>query len=135
MRHQDWPERLADFIESRRAEPFAWGMNDCCLFACDAVLAMTGVDAAAAYRGRYKTQRGAYALLRRIDGGGIEEAARRAWGEPLPAPLMAQRGDPVLIETEYGPGLGICLGATIACVTPSGLTTLPITAAEMVWRV
>lgn len=52
-RVEDWPERLAAFIEQRRKMPFAWGSNDCALFAADAVCAITGVDLGEPFRGRY----------------------------------------------------------------------------------
>ena len=58
MRRADWPERLAEFIEARRLEPFAWGKNDCALFAADAVNLLIGVDYAESLRG-YTTERGA----------------------------------------------------------------------------
>ena len=66
MRKEDWPERLMALIAERRSRPFAWGEQDCALFACDAVAAMTGADPAAWFRGRYRTRRGAYALLKRF---------------------------------------------------------------------
>ena len=50
-RLEDWPERLAAFVEARRAMPFRWGQNDCALFAADAVAAVTGVDLAERWRG------------------------------------------------------------------------------------
>jgi hypothetical protein len=134
VRRQDWPERLARFIAARRGEAFAWGRNDCCLFAADWALEATGADAAAEYRGRYRTRRGAYALLRRVSGGGVAAAATRAWGAPI-APLLAQRGDVVAVETEYGEALGVHLGERIAVVTPEGLGFLSPRAAEAAWRI
>jgi hypothetical protein len=53
----DWPEQLAAFIEARRDMPFDWAVNDCCVLAADAVLAMTGRDFLADYRGRYVMKR------------------------------------------------------------------------------
>ena len=63
QRSADWPERLADMIEQRRSEPFAWGANDCCLFPADVVRAMTGFDFAAAWRGQYDSAIGAQRQL------------------------------------------------------------------------
>jgi hypothetical protein len=51
-RYEDWPQRLVAAIEAARGRPFSWGAMDCCLFAADVVLAMTGVDYAAGFRGR-----------------------------------------------------------------------------------
>ena len=50
-RLQDWPSRLAEFVESRRDVGFARGKADCCMLVADAVQAMTGVDYAARWRG------------------------------------------------------------------------------------
>jgi hypothetical protein len=58
-----WPELLDAFIESRKLHAFAWGEHDCCLFAADAVLAMTGVDLAADFRGKYHDAKGALEML------------------------------------------------------------------------
>ena len=48
-----WRQQLDALIASRMAAPFAWGAHDCCLFAADAVLAQTGEDPAAEFRGTY----------------------------------------------------------------------------------
>jgi len=32
-RRDNWPDLLAAYIKAKRNEPFAWGSNDCCLFA------------------------------------------------------------------------------------------------------
>lgn len=95
---------LTEFIERRLDTPFAWGRSDCCLFAADAVLAITAVDHAAKFRGRYKTARGARQLLEAS--GGVAGMVERA-GLIEVAPLLAQRGDVVLLETEHGDALGI----------------------------
>jgi hypothetical protein len=105
----DWTARLAATIRAREDAPFAWGTFDCCLAAADAMLAMTGVDAAQGARG-YKTARGALGALRRIAGRdvGIGEliermaeirAARLGLAEH-PRIVQAGRGDVGLIEVE-----------------------------------
>jgi hypothetical protein len=148
-RREDWPRRLVEFLEAAHGRPFSWGTFDCCLFACDAVEAMTGVDPARPFRGRYRTRRGAYAALKRFTGsrhcrGGLKETAERIAGElgmPEVRPLMAQRGDVVLIESapgERGDALGIVdmTGRHVSVVAPdSGYRRLPLAAAERAWRV
>lgn len=95
-RHSDWAKRLREFEESRSATPFAWGTNDCCLFAADAVEAMTGFDIAADYRG-YTTEQQA---LTKITMFGtlesmIESIARRFHLSEV-KPQQAKRGDVAL---------------------------------------
>jgi len=105
MRREDWPERLAALLAERERLPFAWGERDCCLFAADCVLAVTGVDPAAELRGTYATAGEAGTLLFQRFGGGVIEmieamALRHGW-EEIPVGL-AGRGDLVLIEDSAG---------------------------------
>ena len=64
LRYPDWPERMHSAIRAKKGAPFERGVNDCCLFACDIALAMTGVDPGEPFRGKYSTKRGAFAQLR-----------------------------------------------------------------------
>ena len=109
---------LARFIEERRRMPFAWGSNDCCLFAADWVLAATGRDIAADYRGRYSS---ALPALRFVEaGGGVEAMIERAGGGRVDAKL-ARRGDVIARDVGNGKGLGVCIGALAAFVAEDGL--------------
>jgi hypothetical protein len=131
-RLRDWQERLEALIASRIDAPFAWGVNDCCLFAADAVFAMTGHDPAADARGTYSDERSAMRVLR--DMGGLEGiASTRAGGEEI-SPMRARVGDVVLgkLDREC---LGICGGATWHGPGADGLVSAPMTAALKAWRV
>lgn len=108
-RTEGWEKRLAALVEARERMPFAWGSFDCALFGADAVLALTGSDPAAAYRGLYDTQLGAAVALRRICGGGVSQAVE-ANGWPEISPALAQRGDVGLTETPEGEAVVVCLG-------------------------
>lgn len=128
-----WPQILADFIAAAD-RPFCWGTWDCGLLAADCVQAMTGVDIAAEFRGRYTTARGA----RRVMRGSMAEMMARVshtYGMPEIRPAMAQRGDMVMVDTPLGDALGICVGARVACAGPDGLAMLPLSAARCAWRV
>ena len=65
MRLPDWEARLAGLLDRVRDLPFALGRWDCALFAGAAVEAVTGVDIAAPFRGRYSTVRGYMRALHR----------------------------------------------------------------------
>lgn len=89
-RLHDWQPRLAALIAQRMAARFVWGENDCCLFACDAVLAITGHDPGADLRGTYATAAGAARVLQRV--GGVAGVATQRAGPGVPVAL-AQPGD------------------------------------------
>jgi hypothetical protein len=128
MRYEDWEKRLNDYLNT--VGPFEWGANDCCLFAANAVMAMTGEDYAKEYRG-YKTAKGALGKLKDL---GVEGVATKALGESKP-PLFAQRGDVVAVKTNEEIALGICIGAKIAAVGQDGLVMLPMSQAIQAWSV
>ena len=68
IRH--WATRgFHTFLEQRARRPFAWGVNDCALFAADGIRAITGVDIAADFRGKYSDEAGAMAAVKEVAGG------------------------------------------------------------------
>ena len=125
-------------IRAKRGEPFAWGRNDCATFACDIAEAVCGVDFAGPLRGRYKSRVGAARVLKSFARGGLEAAAEKIaeeHGLAEIAPLMARRGDLVLVDTDLGPALGVCVGESIASAGPDGVALMPLSAAQRAWRV
>jgi len=131
-RCDNWPNLLAQFIEQRRDQPFAWGVNDCCTFAADWVQLCTGVDYAQAWRGRYVSGLGA---VRVLDEAGGVEALVDALGLHRVAPQLAGRGDIVAQQAGRGVTLGICLGVTTAFVAEDGLVFGPLSSVETAWRI
>lgn len=141
-RLEDWSLRMEAAIDAARTIPFGYrpGRNHCCKFTGDVVLEMTGRDPIAWFRGRYKTEKGAYLALLQFAGGGLAEAMERIAAEfPLEEirPTHAQRGDAVMFEMEPGnPGLGICVGHRLVSVLPdTGLGFVAMSAALRAWRV
>lgn len=121
MRRENWPASLANYVEERSKMPFAWGKNDCCSFACSWIHILVGFDPSAEFI--YNDAKSALNILKRE--GGVEEIAIaicEQWGWPECAPVRAQRGDVVLIDTDNGPALGICVGSR--CVFPGNLFRL-----------
>jgi len=130
-RIENWPFALSRFLTERQAVPFVWGASDCCLFAADAVVAITGEDFAAGYRGTYATEEEAQALLEAA--GGV--AALAGAVGPRCLPTEARRGDVVLTE---GGALGVVddSGRRVALyVAGRGLSRLPADCIRMAWRV
>jgi hypothetical protein len=134
MNYLDWENRLAAYLNTHRTSPFVWGINDCCLFACNCVITMTGTDPGKKYRGRYTTQLGATRALKRYGGGSIKTAFSAVFG-PIKPRLNAGRGDLVLIDTEYGHAVGVLLGGAVWAVSTTGLVSLPLNRVLGCWQV
>ncbi|CAB4176645.1 hypothetical protein UFOVP1672_29 [uncultured Caudovirales phage] len=135
MRFQDWPSRLDTFTREASEKKFEWGVWDCGLSAAKCVEALTGVDAASEYLGKYSTAEGSVRTLKKVSGGGLREAFTRLLGEPLESPKLAQRGDICLFETPLGDAVGWCIGPSIAATGPDGLTYTRLKNADIAWRV
>lgn len=138
-RYEDWPTRLFAFIEERRNRPFEWGVQDCCLFACDGIRAQSGLDPAdKMFRGKYRDATGAARLVRKH--GGVEAIAEKvcaAHGMPEVPVALAQRGFVVLMDTPDGldVALGLCVGGQAVFAGPAGLVFQPMAACRRAWRV
>lgn len=132
-RKHGWRPALYAYLLSAAAEPFVYGRHDCALHAAAAVQAMTGVDPAAPWRGRYTTFRGGVRVLRK-EGHEDHIAAVSAWFDETP-PLMARVGDLAQVPGDGGPALGVVQGESVSVLLPRGLGLVPLTAADRAWRV
>ncbi|HEY1723953.1 MAG TPA: hypothetical protein VGF89_00915 [Steroidobacteraceae bacterium] len=135
MRFPDWPQRLDAAIEVARSLPFAYGTHDCCLFAADVVLAVTGEDHAAQLRGTYTSEQDAQALLEQL--GGLEAFVRSKLGEPIHV-AMAGRGDIMLADAPPPAtlsGLGVCIGLRCAFADTRGLAFIPRQRCRLAWKI
>jgi hypothetical protein len=131
-RRQDWERQLTVAIE--HTPPFNWGEADCCTFAARIVLAMTGHDLLAHFRGRYHTCRGALRFMQ--EGGGLRSLISERLGPALPAVALAKRGDIVLAVTVGGEEtVAICAGSRIAAQGFKGAVFLPLSAGRAAWSV
>lgn len=63
MRVERWHSKLLAYIDRQEREPFAYGVNDCLLMTAGAIEAVTGVDHAAPFRGKYQTMQEGRALI------------------------------------------------------------------------
>jgi hypothetical protein len=139
----NWDTQLLPaFVASRRTTPFAWGTNDCSLFAADAVLAITGEDIADAFRGRYTDEASAFGLIKALTGGTdvAHAAAYCATKHGLTEysyPKLAKRGDLVVLTNAGRVIAGVVHtdGRHIVSVGEKGLLYLPISQAQRAWAV
>lgn len=148
-RTKHWLTRELDaFLRDHAHDTFAWGKNDCCLFAADALEAFTGVDIADDFRGRYDDEVSAFALIKTVTGGEtVADAAAHCaakhslteWankdGKPLP--LMARRGDLCIVDNAGRMIAGIVdlSGAFVACMGEAGIIRLSIRRVVRAWHV
>lgn len=119
----DWPRRLVDHVAACQRKPFCWGMHDCALWAASTVDAMCGSEIAARFRGRYDSERTAFAFLISQGWASLLDAACECVGQkPMRRVLRASRGDlvwmPAGIISESATG---CLGV----VGPDGAVLAP----------
>jgi hypothetical protein len=150
-RSEHWQTRAYhQFLLDRARKHFAWGSQDCALFAADGILAFTGVDIASDFRGKYSTEAEAFAAVQAVCGGTTvaDAAAYCASKHNLPEwqyPLMAQRGDLAVFEdpdtTSPGgesrlvAGLIHLNGRHIVAAGELGLKNVPIAAIKRAWHV
>ena len=141
QRRSDWQRVLDEFLREHQNRPFEYGKWDCCLFVCDAIIAMTGVDLADSYRGAYSTRAGALqAIGEQLGTASIQAvAAHAAAAHHMPeVPVhQAHRGDMVLIARgrEYSLGLVALNGRDVIVASKRGLWRLPLSCAVRAWQV
>ena len=124
-------------------EPFAWGKQDCCLFAADGVQAITGVDIAQDFRGNYTDQTSAFALIKSITGGttvadAAAYCATKYGMQEWKAPLCARRGDLVAVKNNDGQiiaGIVSLNGRDVLCMSETGVINLSIRQVVRAWKV
>jgi hypothetical protein len=132
VRLPDWQMRFAALVRERVQEPFVWGQHDCCLWAADCVLALTGFDPAQQLRGAYADERTAVRLVRHL--GGMARIAQAALGAPVGARL-ANVGDVVLVTHTGQTILSVCNGATLLSPSMQGMQTHALPLACRTWKV
>ncbi|SOC22009.1 DUF6950 family protein [Rhodobacter maris] len=119
-RRADWRARLHAEIEAHRREGFAWGRRDCALgLAAGAVLAMTGEDLAAAWRGRYRSASGAARVLRAAGFDSLGDAVAAVLPEIHPS--QAHVGDIAFLDEGEIGALGIVNGGTLIVLGLDGI--------------
>lgn len=130
----NWERQLADYLDACAGKEFCWGEFDCCLFAADAVIAVTGIDLASEYRGKYDSELGAYKALKRYGKGDIKTTLNALLGQPKSV-LNAKRGDVCLVNTPQGRlAAGICFSGFYS-VSEKGLYLYDSSHVSAVWGI
>lgn len=107
QRREDWMVKLDAFIEETRNKPFKRGVNDCVIFGCNAIKAMTDEDLGKKYRGVYKNKKEAFELIKSMGNKDLIALAVSYLGKPMENINFASRGD--LVAVKYGDELGLAI--------------------------
>jgi len=134
-RVNNWPRALNDYVAAHERQAFAWGTNDCIMFACGAIEAITGKDPAHHWRGQYHSAFGAARIFKAR--GGFEEMVATIAGAEGFAEIpvtQAHRGDLMLLVGKR-PVAGVCLGVWSAFTGPEQIALVKTAECARAWRV
>jgi hypothetical protein len=141
QRRPDWECVLDEFLRAHENHRFEYGKWDCCLFVCDAIVAMTRVDLAASFRGKYSTRAEAMnTISKQLGSTSIQTVVEYAAAKnhmPEVAVPHAHRGDMVLVAQgrDYSLGLIALNGREVVVISKRGLWRLPLSRAVRAWQV
>ncbi len=131
-------ELLAEFLKPYRSQEFETGVNDCALFISDWAKALTGLDLAVRFRGKYNSDLGSARLIKKLGYAGLEDLVCSEFdriGKRRQKPMLAQRGDIVWVNGAKERLCGIVGATGILVLGIDGLITLPISKAAIAWEV
>lgn len=138
----NWATLLDQFLRQNRSRRFEYGSFDCCLFVCDCIQVMTGVDVAVKFRGRYTTREEALALIHEATGTKsikrVTELVTRTNQMPKVDVPFLQRGDVALIRRggrDYSLAIVALNGRDAVVAVQDGLQWIPLASAFTGWRV
>lgn len=107
-RRDDWRGRFAAEMDRQRRTVFAWGRQDCAIgLVCGAVQAITGMDLARGYRGKYRSPKAALKLMR--DSGAETLSDFAALFLPEIHPSRARVGDLGILPADGPIGEAFCI--------------------------
>lgn len=134
-RHSTWRAAYKQCIAESRRRPFELGTFDCAIFPADVIRAMTGVDIAERYRGRYNDFRSAVEIIRG-EGFANHEQMLATWFEQIPV-AFATVGDVVSynVDHAFGVALGVVNGERCFVLREEGLGTLDLLTANAAYKV
>lgn len=134
-RKEMWRGAFHTCISQSRRKPFELGVFDCGIFVADVLLALTGFDHAAQFRGRYTTIQEAKRTLRSYGFKNHVDVIAALFPEIHPS--EATVGDIVAAPSDdvFKVGLGVVNGETCFVLTPNGLGTIHLLEATRAFRV
>ncbi|OCP17370.1 MULTISPECIES: hypothetical protein [unclassified Ensifer] len=136
-RRDDWRSRLEAAIDAVKAVPADWAKQADCgpHLTGRAVEALTGVDVAAAFRGRYQSAAGALRVMKAAGFDNLGDLVASLLPEIHPS--QAGVGDIAAIadDSPFGFALGVVDGERVFVMRPDGLGTVDLLAAQRAFKV
>jgi len=131
MKQPGYIEALLLFVAERRLTPYAWGTNDCVIYAADAAVVVTGVDPLGDLRGTWATEAEAMAVL--AAEGGLVAAMDARFSRVRRN--FEQRGDLALVRDADGqPSLAVCMGAYASAPGETEGLLVPANQIRLAWE-
>lgn len=133
---QGWQTRLLTTIEEMKLSPFAWGQNDCCIFAFKCLDAQYGTKIAEQAIGEYDSILSCKRFM-------LKRARTTSLAPVIDTFVpnrvdinLAQRGDLVTFEGEQGETASIMWSGYIWAMGPDGVVVLPLNKVKLLdaWR-
>jgi hypothetical protein len=115
-RYPDWPFRLTNYMDAATSRVAEWGVFDCALNCADMILAITGIDLAAQFRGQYDTEEGAFRELAKYGYSTTMDIASENF--PVQAVSDLRSGDLAAFNVENTPILGVVYKGRIFVPAP-----------------
>lgn len=137
LKKEGWNIALSEYLQSTLNKKFRWGSHDCVKHCSNAILAMTCHDIMANVE-KYSTKKDAYEIVKARWSGDTDNIFSEQFGEPCDNCKRAMRGDVVRVTEKGQKTYGIVddTGRFCVFITPKdGLVKLPLSAAEVYWRV
>lgn len=117
-RAEHWRPAFFAAITAHRPFPFAWGEHDCALLTADCIVAVTGLDLAAPFRGRYATEEQSRAVLAEVGYENTAAILAAHFNEIHPSRAIV--GDAAVIRTPHGPAVAPVVGSELVVFSPDG---------------
>ena len=152
MRRPDAAQRITELaMDYQRAKNsgagLVWGLRDPYLFVADHVLAVTGADPAAAWRGSYDSAEGAAAMAAKYYGGGVEAFAAAmaaefgfeeippTWPDGINTCPLAVGDLGLCRQSGMEDRLGVFYGSTFLFLAQAGKQYFDPPSAARVWKI
>lgn len=135
---QNWTGLLAEYLADKAKKPFIWGENDCIIFACEAITAVSGLDIITKHKGNYSTRKEAKEYLAEHFDGNGDNVFIPYLGKSRNNYRKACRGDIAKIAVlgeGFAYGVVDCSGERIAFMQRKGLVYVPKRELIAFWRV